>query len=110
MNAVPLQVAQESLPASRKIHKGGTVHPGIRVPMREISLHASSGEGTPDGLRFLGSVHGFGCRDRHRAWPAGGCVNAGLQRVEMWSLTTAVRCSRSTTVCTPEVSRPFRSS
>jgi phosphomethylpyrimidine synthase len=44
MNAVPLQVAQESLPASRKIHKAGTVHSDIRVPMREISLHPSSGE------------------------------------------------------------------
>jgi phosphomethylpyrimidine synthase len=44
MNAVPLQIAQESLPASRKIHKAGAVHPGIRVPMREISLHPSSGE------------------------------------------------------------------
>jgi phosphomethylpyrimidine synthase len=44
MNAVPLQIAQESLPASRKIHKAGAAHPGIRVPMREISLHPSSGE------------------------------------------------------------------
>jgi phosphomethylpyrimidine synthase len=44
MNAVPLQVARESLPASRKIHKVGTVHSDIRVPMREISLHPSSGE------------------------------------------------------------------
>jgi phosphomethylpyrimidine synthase len=44
MKAVVLQIAQESLPASRKIHKAGAVHPGIRVPMREISLHPSSGE------------------------------------------------------------------
>jgi phosphomethylpyrimidine synthase len=44
MNAVVLQIAQESLPASRKIHKAGAVHPGIQVPMREISLHPSSGE------------------------------------------------------------------
>jgi phosphomethylpyrimidine synthase len=44
MNAVPLQVAQESLPASRKIHKSGALHADIRVPMREISLHPSSGE------------------------------------------------------------------
>jgi len=44
MSAVPLQIAQESLPASRKVHKAGAVHPGIRVPMREISLHPSAGE------------------------------------------------------------------
>ena len=44
MNAVPLPIAPEPLPASRKVYKAGAVHPGIRVPMREISLHVSSGE------------------------------------------------------------------
>src|ERR1700736_5556004 len=44
MSAVPLQIVQEPLSASRKIHKAGAVHPGIRVPMREISLHPSAGE------------------------------------------------------------------
>jgi phosphomethylpyrimidine synthase len=44
MNAVPLQVAQEALPASRKIYKSGEIHKGLRVPMREITLHPSSGE------------------------------------------------------------------
>jgi phosphomethylpyrimidine synthase len=44
MNAVPLQVASESLPASRKVYKTGELHSGIRVPMREIALHPSSGE------------------------------------------------------------------
>ncbi len=43
MNAVP-QVVSESLPASRKIYVPGAVHAGVRVPMREISLHPSSGE------------------------------------------------------------------
>ena len=44
MNAVPLQVAQEALPASRKVYKAGEIHKGLRVPMREITLHPSSGE------------------------------------------------------------------
>ncbi len=32
------------LPASRKIHIPGEIHPHIRVPMREISVHPTSGE------------------------------------------------------------------
>src|SRR5580704_8459078 len=44
MNAVPLQVAQEALPASRKVYKAGEIHKGLRVPMREITLHPSAGE------------------------------------------------------------------
>jgi phosphomethylpyrimidine synthase len=44
MNAVTLQLAQEPLPASRKIYKTGEFHEGVRVPMREITLHPSSGE------------------------------------------------------------------
>jgi phosphomethylpyrimidine synthase len=44
MNAVPQQVAQEALPASRKVYKSGEIHKGLRVPMREITLHPSSGE------------------------------------------------------------------
>ncbi len=43
MNAVP-QVVADALPASRKIHVSGTVHTDVRVPMREIALHPSSGE------------------------------------------------------------------
>jgi len=42
--AVPLQVAQEALPASRKVYKAGELHKNLRVPMREITLHPSSGE------------------------------------------------------------------
>src|SRR5882757_7248606 len=44
MNTVTLQVAQEPLPASRKVYKAGEIHKGVRVPMREIRLHPSSGE------------------------------------------------------------------
>src|SRR6266850_263634 len=44
MNAVPLQVVSGSLPASRKIHHAGSLHPGMRVPMREIALHPSAAE------------------------------------------------------------------
>ena len=43
MNAVP-QVVADALPASRKIHVQGHLHPDVRVPMRQISLHPSSGE------------------------------------------------------------------
>jgi len=32
------------LPASTKILKPGRLHPGIRVPMREIALHPTAGE------------------------------------------------------------------
>ena len=44
MNAVPLQVSQEALPASRKVYKTGEIHKGLRVPMREITLHPSAAE------------------------------------------------------------------
>ncbi len=43
MNAVPKVVA-DALPASRKIHVQGHLYPDVRVPMRQISLHPSSGE------------------------------------------------------------------
>ena len=43
MNAVPKVVA-DALPASRKIHVQGRLHPNVRVPMRQIALHPSSGE------------------------------------------------------------------
>jgi phosphomethylpyrimidine synthase len=43
MNA-QLKVVHESLPASRKVYLEGTLHSGLRVPMREIALHASAGE------------------------------------------------------------------
>ncbi len=32
------------LPASQKIHVAGELHPDVRVPMREIALHPTSGE------------------------------------------------------------------
>jgi phosphomethylpyrimidine synthase len=45
MNAVtPLQVVSEPLPASRKIYRAGELHPAIRVPLREITLHPSARE------------------------------------------------------------------
>ena len=37
-------VTTGALPASRKIHIPGDLHPDIRVPMREIALHPTSGE------------------------------------------------------------------
>jgi phosphomethylpyrimidine synthase len=44
MNAVSLPVTSEPLRASRKIHRPGSMYPQIRVPMREIALHASANE------------------------------------------------------------------
>src|SRR6185437_11437240 len=43
MNAV-VAVATESLPASRKIYRSGTLHADVRVPMLEIALHPSAQE------------------------------------------------------------------
>ncbi|MDK1377325.1 MULTISPECIES: phosphomethylpyrimidine synthase ThiC [unclassified Sinorhizobium] len=37
-------VTQGPLPASQKIYHPGEIHPDIRVPMREIALHPTSGE------------------------------------------------------------------
>ncbi|MCA1443271.1 phosphomethylpyrimidine synthase ThiC [Ensifer sp. IC4062] len=37
-------VTQGPLPASQKIYKPGEIHRDIRVPMREIALHPTSGE------------------------------------------------------------------
>src|SRR5437667_6806092 len=44
MNAQLMQVVSEPLPASRKVYESGSLHTGLRVPMREITLHPSSGE------------------------------------------------------------------
>ncbi|HET7756387.1 MAG TPA: phosphomethylpyrimidine synthase ThiC [Steroidobacteraceae bacterium] len=44
MNAQTWHVVAESLPASRKVYRAGRLHAGIRVPLREIALHPSSGE------------------------------------------------------------------
>jgi phosphomethylpyrimidine synthase len=44
MNAITPTVSEGPLPASRKVYKSGTLHPYVRVPMREISVHPTSGE------------------------------------------------------------------
>ncbi|MBB3542808.1 MULTISPECIES: phosphomethylpyrimidine synthase ThiC [unclassified Rhizobium] len=41
---IPPTVTTGPLPASRKIYIPGEIHPHIRVPMREISVHPTSGE------------------------------------------------------------------
>ena len=43
-SAKKLEVTTGPLPASRKIHHPGTIHPDIRVPMREIAVHPTAGE------------------------------------------------------------------
>ncbi|MEZ5877936.1 MAG: phosphomethylpyrimidine synthase ThiC [Tepidamorphaceae bacterium] len=42
--AKKLEVTTGPLPASKKIHHPGTIHPDIRVPMREIAVHPTAGE------------------------------------------------------------------
>ncbi|RWJ31919.1 phosphomethylpyrimidine synthase ThiC [Mesorhizobium sp.] len=44
MNALTSAVSTGALPASRKIHEPGSIHPHIRVPMREIAVHPTAGE------------------------------------------------------------------
>ncbi|RWD43679.1 MAG: phosphomethylpyrimidine synthase ThiC, partial [Mesorhizobium sp.] len=44
MNALTPTVSTGPLPASRKIHKSGILHPQVRVPMREIAVHPTAGE------------------------------------------------------------------
>jgi phosphomethylpyrimidine synthase len=44
MNAQLMPVVSESFPSSRKVYRGGRLHEGLRVPMREIELHPSAGE------------------------------------------------------------------
>lgn len=44
MNALTPTVTTGALPASKKVHKPGLIHPGIRVPMREISVHPTAME------------------------------------------------------------------
>jgi phosphomethylpyrimidine synthase len=44
MNAQLMPVVSESFTSSRKVYRGGRLHEGLRVPMREIDLHPSAGE------------------------------------------------------------------
>ncbi|WP_428516062.1 phosphomethylpyrimidine synthase ThiC [Roseovarius sp.] len=44
MNVPNPKITTGELPASRKIYVNGTQYPDIRVPMREISVHPTSGE------------------------------------------------------------------
>ncbi|MBT3905923.1 MAG: phosphomethylpyrimidine synthase ThiC [Rhodospirillaceae bacterium] len=39
-----INVTTGSLPASEKVYVNGTIHPDIRVPMRQISVHESANE------------------------------------------------------------------
>jgi phosphomethylpyrimidine synthase len=44
MNAEALHVVTQSLPASRKRYLSGALHPGLKVPVREIALQPAAGE------------------------------------------------------------------
>ena len=44
MDTITPTVTSGPLPASRKIYKGGTLYPDIRVPLREIDVHPTAGE------------------------------------------------------------------
>ncbi|MFD3189956.1 phosphomethylpyrimidine synthase ThiC [Sedimentitalea sp. HM32M-2] len=44
MNVPNPKITTGALPASRKIYVDGTLHPDVRVPMREIATHPTAGE------------------------------------------------------------------
>lgn len=44
MNVVTPKITEGALPASSKIYVAGTLHPDIRVPMRQIEVHPTAGE------------------------------------------------------------------
>ena len=44
MTILPPKITTGGLPASTKIHLPGSLHPDLRVPMRQIALHPSAGE------------------------------------------------------------------
>jgi phosphomethylpyrimidine synthase len=44
MNAEALHVVTQSLPASTKRYLSGVLHPGLKVPVREIALQPAAGE------------------------------------------------------------------
>jgi phosphomethylpyrimidine synthase len=41
----PIKVENSPIPGSRKVYEPGTLHPGIRVPFREVCVHPSANEG-----------------------------------------------------------------
>jgi len=66
------------LPASAKVLKAGTIHPDIRVPMRQIALHPTSGEPP---------VTVYDSSGPYTAEGAEICIDAGLPRLrESWVL------------------------
>ncbi|MFQ1700579.1 phosphomethylpyrimidine synthase ThiC [Loktanella agnita] len=44
MNIPTPKITTGGLPAARKIHVSGALHPDLQVPMREIALHPTAGE------------------------------------------------------------------
>ncbi|WP_439872643.1 phosphomethylpyrimidine synthase ThiC [Rhizobium leguminosarum] len=66
------------LPASAKVLKAGTIHPHIRVPMREIAVHPTSGEPPVTVYDSSGPYTAEGAEIR---------IDAGLPRLrESWVL------------------------
>ncbi|MHC2484672.1 phosphomethylpyrimidine synthase ThiC [Rhizobium leguminosarum] len=66
------------LPASAKVLKAGTIHPDIRVPMRQIALHPTSGEPPVTVYDSSGPYTAEGAEIR---------IDAGLPRLrESWVL------------------------
>lgn len=66
------------LPASAKVLKAGTIHPDIRVPMRQIALHPTSGEPPVTVYNSSGPYTAEGAEIR---------IDAGLPRLrESWVL------------------------
>src|SRR5690606_38018746 len=76
MNAKTVPVSTTALPSSRKVYESGALHPQIKVPMRAIALHPSSGE--PDVFVYDSSGPYTDTRATIR-------IEQGLQRIrEQW--------------------------
>jgi phosphomethylpyrimidine synthase len=118
MNAVvPLEVATQSLPASRKIYQPGCIHTEIRVPMRQISVHPSaaepplivydsSGPYTDPGVR-IDITRGL-ARLRDGWIRARGDVEAYDGRPVQWVDNGLTADSKATTPEFPMQRRPYR--
>ncbi|MES0126505.1 hypothetical protein NKL05_31330 [Mesorhizobium sp. C420B] len=96
MNAPTPAVPTGPLPASRKIHKHGSIHPQIRVPMREIAVHPTAGEPPVTVYDPSGPYTDPAIKTRiEKALP--GFATNGLPRVAMSKPVTAAMSGRKTT-------------
>ena len=89
-----LSLTREPFPASRKTHAPGTLHPQLRVPMREVAL--SNGE-TATLYDTSGPYTDPAADDRRAPRPAGAARPRGSKHAATPSYTPAASARRSTT-------------